>query len=166
MSDFLGADLVQLDELSAGYTDAGGKIKDDATLLVEDADRVVTAFRDEMKAFLAQVTTLAEGIEAESNTLETDGESVQWFGLNHGAFVGDLQVFGGHVRSGSALIVEDINRINSEIESKLLPKIEEMRAELDLEANAAEESTATMSTAVATQRDNLDQAANTGWTGS
>ena len=126
---------------------------------------MVERFAAEMASLLVEINQLSDGIDADMATLKSEGAAVSWTGANRQAFDGDLVTFGAAVLKGTTAIREDLASINSEIETKFVPAIVEMRTKLSEKAQLVNADTTTMSTAVATQRDNLDLAANTGWTG-
>lgn len=164
MSNFTGADLSQLDELAAAFTTAGTEISAKAQTLQSKIQTAVTNFETTLSTMQQDAATLTGQMNDEMAAVRGQADGVQWTGNNRGAFDGDLNNFGTVVNQGAARIDSDIANIKSQVDGRFTPVLNDFSTALGASADDVNSSTTTLKTAVDTQRSNLDQAANVGWT--
>lgn len=164
MSDFMGADLDQLEQLATGFTDAGMEISAKAETLRARVNAAVSSFEETLAALQTDAASLVDSMDEEIASVSQQATGVAWTGANQGAFVGDVAAFEGAVRTGGAQINDDIGTIKTRVTTGFSPVLTEFGAALSTSAEDVAASTDQMKTAVANQRANLDQAANVGWT--
>lgn len=164
MSELTGADLGQLDDLAAAFTTAGNEIAAKGEALRTRIQASIDAFNASLTSLQSTTQALTEQTNAEMQALRDQGASVGWTGNNRTAFDGDLAAFGNAVNTGTAQINTDIAAIKSQVDSSFTPVMVDFASALKAGADDVNAATADMKTAVDTQRTNLDQAANVGWT--
>lgn len=164
MSDFTGADLDQLNELATAFTTAGTEIAAKATTLQGKIQAAVSNFEQTLSTMQTETTALASEMNDEMAAVRAQAGGVQWTGNNRQAFDADLNSFSGVVQRGTAQIDADIATIKGQVDSRFNPVLTEFASALQTSADDVGSATSTMKAAVDTQRANLDQAANVGWT--
>lgn len=164
MSDFTGADLDHLDQLAAAFTTAGAEIAAKADTLRTKISTAVGAFESTLSNLQHEASALAAQMNDEMAGVTTQANGVAWTGNNRSAFDGDLATFSGVVQSSTAQIDSDIAAIKAQVDTRFNPVLTEFAAALATRSDEVGATTTTMKTAVDTQRANLDQAANVGWT--
>ena len=161
--DIVGADLDQLDQLSTAFETAGAQIAAKADALDDKIAAAIASFEATLSSLQTQATTLTSTIDQEIEAVSGQAGSVQWTGANRAAFDGDLTNFTGVVTAGTAQINTDISTIKSQVDSSFNPVLAEFSTALKQSGEEVNTASTEMKTAVATQRTNLDQAANVGW---
>jgi hypothetical protein len=164
MSNITGADLDQLDQLAAAFTTAGTEISARAAALQSKIHTAVSNFEHTLSTMQSETTTLASQMNDEMAAIRGHAAGVSWSGNNRAAFDGDLSSFSGVVQRGTSQIASDISSITGQVDSRFTPVLTEFASALRASADDVGSATTTMKTAVDTQRSNLDQAANVGWT--
>jgi len=161
--DIVGADLDQLDTLSAAFETAGTQIAAKADALDDKIATAIESFAATLRSLQSQATTLTSTIDQEIDAVSGQANSVQWTGANRVAFDGDLATFKGVVTAGTTQINTDITAIRSQVDGSFNPVLAEFSTALKRSGSDVNDASAQMKTSVATQRANLDQAANVGW---
>lgn len=160
----LGADLQQLEDLAAAFETAGAQIAARADELRDKIGTSVEAFVDALDQLRAQTLVLTGDIDVEIQAVGTQAAGVQWTGNNRLAFDTDLGAFTRSVNTGTAAINTDIDQLKTEVDSRFTPVLTQFGVALRDSAGDVNTTTGGMRTAVSTQRANLDEAANVGWT--
>ena len=161
--DIVGADLTQLDELSIAFQTAGAEISAKASVLDGKIQAAISAFDGTLSSLQSEAGALARSIDDEMNALAGQAGGVQWTGANRTAFDGDMTQFTSVVAAGTARIDTDIAAIKGQVDAGFTPVLAEFGAALKKSGDDVDAATAQMQTAVSSQRANLDQAANVGW---
>lgn len=163
MSDIVGADLAQLETLSAAFQTAGDQINAKSEVLQGRIQAAVGRFEATLSSLQQEAATLTSSIDQEMDGLAGQADSVQWTGANRASFDGDLAQFKSVVATGTAQIDADISSIKAQVDSGFSPVLTEFGAALKSSGDQVNAATTEMNTAVSNQRANLDQAANVGW---
>ena len=164
MSDFTGADLDQLDQLAAAFTTAGTEISAKAATLRTKIQTAVDNFESTLSTLQSEATTLGGQMNDEMAAVRTQAGGVNWTGSNRQSFDADLNSFGTVVQRATAQTETDITSIRSQVDAQFTPVLTEFATALNTRADDVNAATTMMKSAVDTQRSNLDQAANVGWT--
>lgn len=163
MSDMVGADLEQLDQLADAFTKAGTEISVDAANLRGRVESAVGSFDETLQRLLSKASGLVGEMNTEMSSLSVEAAGITWTGGNREAFTSDVNTFGTAVTSGGEQIETDIGAIIRQVSTGFTPVLQEFGLSLVASTDAVEASSVTMKTAVANQRSSLDQAANVGW---
>jgi hypothetical protein len=161
---FTGANLAQLDELSADYTKTGAALRAKSELLMGRISAAIDDYNTTSSQLLSQTQQLTGQIELEMSEVSGHAAGVEWTGNNRVGFDADLQSFGASVRNGSEVIRSDVSALKDQIATRFNPALEEFGQSLNKRVDRVDASAVETSQAVARQREMLDSAANTGWT--
>lgn len=164
MSDFTGADLGQLDELATAFDTAGAEISAKAEVLRAKIQSAIATFESSLTTMQSDTRTLTGQMNEEMGAVRSQADSVQWTGNNRAGFDADINSFATVVTTGTSQINDDLAGIKAQVDSGFTPVMTDFSEALRMGADEVNSSTATMRQAVDTQRSNLDQAANVGWT--
>jgi hypothetical protein len=164
MSDFTGADLDQLDQLAAQFATAGAEMSARAGELRAKISSAVSTFESTLTGLQSDTSALTAQMNTEMGAVRSQADGVQWTGANRAGFDGDLHSFSSAVQVGTSQIDAGVAGIKAQVDTRFTPVLGEFSAALDKSASGVNDATVTMKTAVDTQRTNLDQAANVGWT--
>jgi len=162
--EVLGADLQQLEDLAAAYDTAGTEIAAKGETLRGKINEAVVVFIATLDGLARDASTLTTAIDTEIDGVSTQAAGVQWTGTNRTAFDGDLGAFNTAVKTGTTAINTDIGTLKSDVETRFTPVLDDFATALTASAEEINVNAGTMRIAVSTQRSNLDEAANVGWT--
>lgn len=159
-----GADLEQLDALSTAYSTAGAEIAGQASDLRQRIQVAVDGFAATMSRLHQQSTTLTQGMNDETASVAATASGVAWTGSNRAAFDGDMQTFVSSVRTGTASIDAGVTELRRSVDQRFNPVLEEFSVSVTDAADGVELTTGDVRRSVIGQRQQLEEAANVGWT--
>lgn len=165
MSDQMtGADLEHLEQLAGAYTRSGVALAAKAADLRSRIARSVGAFEASTDRLRVDTERAAATMETEIGDLSATAAGVAWTGANRLAFDADLQRFAVSVRAGAAALVEGLDALRAGGVSRFTELLEGFGASVVAAGEGLETTTSDLNRAVTTQRDQLHQAADVGWT--
>lgn len=163
MSDMTGADLGQLDALADEFQRAGGQMEARAGDLHTDITTAIGEFNRVLDDMAKQARDLSSAMNDEMGVLKSKADGVQWTGSNRDSFNGSMQRFQSDVTTGTTNLNTDIGTLQSQVASNFNAVLEQFGGELSSVGSEVNAFAVNMRGTVAQQRENLDQAANTGW---
>jgi hypothetical protein len=160
---FTGAELERLEQLAARLDQTGNTIGTTRTGATQAGDTVVAQVRDASGQANARVIAELETLRADVQSARDVAEATQWTGTNAEVFRGAYAEFTAAMERAEI----STNQIFDEFKAatdQLSQSLEDHVRRFDAAMIQAEESARTMGQVVRAQRDNLDQAMNTGMT--
>ena len=165
MSDHMtGADLEHLEQLAGAYTRSGAELATKAADLRTRIARSVGPFEAAAERLRADTDRAAATMEAEIGDLSATAAAVAWTGANRAAFDADMQRFAASVRAGAAALVEGLATLRARGVTRFTELLEGFGTSVVAAGEGLEATTSDLQRAVTTQRDQLHQAAEVGWT--
>ena len=163
MTAMTGANLEQLNDLSADYVTTSTAMLTKAEQLNTRITAAIAAFNSTMTSLSNETQTLTGQIETEMSSLSSTAGSVEWTGNNRNAFDADLGQFSTAVSKGTTMIRDSTTKLSSKVSTEFGPSLSEFSKGLGERMAKNNEAANETSKSVATQRELLDAAANSGW---
>ncbi|HEX6354173.1 hypothetical protein [Actinophytocola sp.] len=159
----IGAELEGLDNLAAQLDQAGTTIGTTRANATQTGATVVQQVQDASAQasarILGEMAALRDGVMNARNA----AESTQWTGSNAEVFRGAHAEFTTAMQQAEATTNQIFSDFQQAI-NQMSQSLQENVSQLETAMAQAEESSRSMGQAVRGQRENLDQAMNTGWT--
>lgn len=159
-----GADIPGLLDLSNKFTSSGSKFSERAEALMKRAQTAIQEFESTLSDLQSQTNDLSTQTVETMSLLSAKADGVEWTGSNRDNFNADKGTFETTVKTSVDEINNYIQSVKAEVENNFNATIEQFGDSVKKFGESVNDNATQFSTTVQTQSDNLEQAANVGWT--